>query len=519
MRAHGSPRGQTMVLGVLTMLMLSIMTMVGFNLTHSVHERIRLQAAADSQAYSVAVMQARAFNASAYSNRTIAAILVAQTGLHAWLTIALNDVSMVHAGARGMRLASVYEFVMARCKKTSPQHCLHGIEAGMISMRLASKASRLENELRGTISQFNAASGAIRDAHRAMYRQNRAYLDEVKNALSSSSDPLRGMLASTAPRATYRTNMDRANTASFACTLEGTSFDGECQKVDKLVHDRGALGASERARLMVDAANAARPQFQSNGKTSVSPSAKDLAHDDFLGENPGPIVKNPEAVKSLMGRGEVVFTYQPGPPNFASSVSDPNVSSRTSSQFGPRLSSLEWRHAPHWFTAPGMVAGGSAQSPGQASIRGGGSMGLDGFEGFACQGEDCFVNFRAMSGQDSDDGQPSTFGGVGQNLRDLQMGGRGNFELNQNATVTLRMGSQQTRVQLAPRDTAVAVSKGKAYFHQLGASWGIRPNMFDPFWRAKLHPFRDAAELKAALELAGERNADVADALPVEGKL
>jgi hypothetical protein len=63
------------------------------------------------------------------------------------------------------------------------------------------------------------------------------------------------------------------------------------------------------------------------------------------------------------------------------------------------------------------------------------------------------------------------------------------------------------------------VSKGKAYFHQLGASWGIRPNMFDPFWRAKLHPFKDGAELKAALKLAGDRNADIADALPVEGKL
>ncbi len=509
-----------MVLGVLTMLMLSIMTLVGFNLTHSVHERIRLQAAADSQAYSVAVMQARAFNASAYSNRTIAAILVAQTGLHAWLTIGLNDVSMVHAGARGMRLASVYEFVMARCDpKRSPQHCAHGIEAGMISMRLASKASRLENELKGTIPQFNAASSAIRDAHRAMYRQNQAYLDDVKKALSSSSDPLRAMLATTAPRATYRSNIDRANTASFACTLEGTSFDGECQKVDQLVQDRGALGASERARLMVDAANAARPQFESNGKTSVSPSAKDLAHGDFIGENPGPVAKNPKAVRSLMGRGDVYFTYQPGPPNFASKVSDQNVTSRTSSQFGPRLSSLEWRDAPHWFTAPGMVAGGSAQSPGRATILGGGRMSLDGFKGFSCQGEDCFVNFRAMSGQGSDDGQPSTFGAVGQNLRDLQRGGRGSYELNQNATVTLRIGNQQTRVQLAPRDTAVAVSKGKAYFHQLGASWGIRPNMFDPFWRAKLHPFKDGAELKAALQLAGDRNADIADALPVEGKL
>jgi hypothetical protein len=512
-------RGQTLVLGVLTMLLLALTTMVGFNLTHTVHERIRIQAAADAHAYSVAVMQARAFNTAAYANRTIAAILVAQTGLHAWLTIALNDVSMVHKGARGMFAAALYELTMARCKKTSPQHCLHAIEAGMRGSNLSQKANQLEQRLWANQSKFNDAASALKEAHRATYRQTKAYAGQVKNALSSGSQPLRGMLGATAPRASYQAGVDRANVASFACTLEGTDFDGECQKVDKLVFDRGALGAQQRAQLMVDAANAARPKYEAEGKTSVPMGiGKDLAHGDFIGERVGPQAKNPKAVRSLMGRGEVVFTWT-GSRNFASTVSSRDVRSQASSMFGPNISSLEWRHAPHWFTAPVMSgAGGSVSDSGQASINGGGSRPANGFEGFACQGDDCFVNFRAMSGRDNDDGQPSTFGAVTQNLRDLQFGGRGTFELNGSASSTLKVGSQQARVRLAPRENAVAVAKGKAYFHQLGASWAIRPNMFDPFWRAKLHPFRDGDELEAALNLAGERNPGLARDLPVEGK-
>ncbi|MCA2978988.1 MAG: hypothetical protein INH41_25790 [Myxococcaceae bacterium] len=515
-----SRAGQTLVLGVLTMLLLALTTMAGFNLTHAVHERIRIQAAADAQAYSVAVMQARAFNTAAYANRTIAAILVAQTGLHAWLTIALNDVSMVHKGAAGMGLAALYELTMARCNpKKTPQHCIHAAEAGIIAARLRSKASQLEQKLWSNMSKFNDAAKALKEAHRATYRQTKTYAQQVKGALASGSAPLSSMLRASAPRASYQSDVDQANVSSFACTLEGTDFDGECRKVDKLVFDRGALGASQRAKFMVDAANAARPTYEAEGKTSVPTGiGKDLAHDDFIGERVGPQAKNPRAVRSLMGRGEVVFTWT-GSGHFSSTVSDRNVSSQASSMFGPNVSSLTWRCAPHWFTAPGMGgAGGRVTDSGQASISGGGSRGANGFEGFACQGEDCFVNFRAMSGRDNDDGQPSTFGAVTQNLRDLQVSGRGTFELNANATSTVRVGSQQVKVQLAPRQNAVAVAKGKAYFHQLGASWSIRPNMFDPFWRAKLHPFRDGAELSAALSLAGARDPDVANDLPVEGK-
>ena len=71
-------RGQVMMLGVLTLLMLAVMMMLTFTVNTAVQEKIRLQSHSDSVAFSVAVIEARAFNSTVYSNRAIAAAVVAQ---------------------------------------------------------------------------------------------------------------------------------------------------------------------------------------------------------------------------------------------------------------------------------------------------------------------------------------------------------------------------------------------------------------------------------------------------------
>ena len=62
--------GQALVMACLLMLVLAIAALTTVNIGHNVSERIRLQNTADSAAYSMAAMEARAFNFYAYANRT-----------------------------------------------------------------------------------------------------------------------------------------------------------------------------------------------------------------------------------------------------------------------------------------------------------------------------------------------------------------------------------------------------------------------------------------------------------------
>lgn len=62
--------GQALVLASLMVLILSIAVLATINIGHNINERVRLQNTADAAAYSMAAMEARAFNFYAFSNRT-----------------------------------------------------------------------------------------------------------------------------------------------------------------------------------------------------------------------------------------------------------------------------------------------------------------------------------------------------------------------------------------------------------------------------------------------------------------
>src|SRR5215217_5464994 len=62
--------GQALILAALMVLVMSIAVLTTVNIGHTVHERVRLQNTSDAAAYSMAAMEARAFNFYAYANRT-----------------------------------------------------------------------------------------------------------------------------------------------------------------------------------------------------------------------------------------------------------------------------------------------------------------------------------------------------------------------------------------------------------------------------------------------------------------
>lgn len=89
--------GQTMVLGALLLIVVVFSMLMTFNIGNAVHERIRIQQAVDAKAYSTAVIQARAFNFFAYTNRAIAASYVAMTTAHAYHSATTLVASMYFA--------------------------------------------------------------------------------------------------------------------------------------------------------------------------------------------------------------------------------------------------------------------------------------------------------------------------------------------------------------------------------------------------------------------------------------
>lgn len=103
---HEDEAGQTLVLGAVSMLILALSVMVTVQLGHTIHQRMRLQDGADAAAYSQAAVAARSLNYIAFANRTIVAHYVSMMGAqsilsHAYgfhatlnlLSLGLNNVS------------------------------------------------------------------------------------------------------------------------------------------------------------------------------------------------------------------------------------------------------------------------------------------------------------------------------------------------------------------------------------------------------------------------------------------
>lgn len=505
-----------MVLSVVTMLVLALMMVIGFNIAHTAHEKIRIQQAADAQAYSVAVLQARAMNVNAVLNRTIAALTVAQMSLHAWNTIATHEVDMLNAGFFGFLGVSAWEASKAKCSKWTPWHCWDAIEAFFIALDYLSNKNDYESKLEGKEQQFNQAVKDLYEAKKSLYDQELSLVNKIKGEINGGSI-LKDMLKKTAPQAEYASALDSINVQNFMCTLDGPEGDVDaCNGSEPLVFQRSRQPPSERSKAMQNSANAARSLF--NLAQNPTGGAK-LDHNDFRAQSPIN-VRNPPKMMDIQGSGTYRATYLPGA--FASRVGESefdkssdngekalNVGSATG--FG--FVDVQWRHGRGaWFLGSSVF---SSQNGGEHN----GAVGDNHpeFKTIAMvPGEATYISFNAHTSpsESNDWGQPNAYGAVTQDLRLLQKGGNGAFEVNKSGTINIRIGDEQRKITLVPKTKGVAVGKAKAYFHQLGASWKLPPNGFDPFWRAKLHPFK-RDELRQVLNMAGDSNANVQ--APVEG--
>jgi Flp pilus assembly protein TadG len=87
-RLKADEEGQTLVLAAIFGLVLMLCVLGTVNLGRAVYDKVQLQAAADSAAYSEAAVEARVLNFTAYTNRAMVvhyASIMAATSYLSWL--------------------------------------------------------------------------------------------------------------------------------------------------------------------------------------------------------------------------------------------------------------------------------------------------------------------------------------------------------------------------------------------------------------------------------------------------
>lgn len=510
-------RGQVMVLGCVALIVLALMMATSFTLTNAVHEKIRIQSHADAQAYSLATVEARAFNVTAHYNRAIAAALVAQMSLHSWMAIATHDVAMLSSGAIIMLTIAGIEAAMG-CYPYNVSHCPCVIQAIISAFKFFRAASKWGNTLKGLESQFNKGVEGLVKMVQSLHKGQLNVLKRAKGEIMYGL-VMQSLQSNNAKKSSYVLALGNENKKSFACALEGTDMDDDCDGSWK----RSKASLAERSKVIQNTANASRPFFDRIGAQSSM-----LSHQNFRGPNDPDVPKN-----SLTdGNWNHFFVTRARVGEGTSSGSDNGKQAKNvgAGTMGMGFAVVRnFKHSP----PVGMPFDGQIYSGQQNKHSGllwmsGHSGSHDKFEHVMaqepCNDQSCFVNFRQSSDPDQDFGAPTVYGGVKQNLRYYAVKGddfkeNAPWEINSDGKVKLKLSKDKdAEINMVPRGEGVALAKAKVYFHQLG-NWKIPPNFFDPFWRSKLHFFK-ADELQTALGLAGDTKGiqlHSAGRAPVEG--
>ena len=499
-------RGQVMILGAVSLLIMALMLMASFAVSNAIHEKIRIQAHADAQAYSLAVLEARSFNTISHYNRAIAATLVAQMSLHSWMAIATANVSQLVGEEKALGVIIGKE--SKRCPKIEAC-CAHAAEAEIDQQKVSTALQRWKGTLEGKEQSFNNAVRALREMAEKLHSAQNDVLEKMWNTLQPDSTVMVALKKANASASDY-SDLTDLNRKEFACALEGSRHDQQACPQRK---QREKAGAQERSAIMLHAADAARHKFHYK---------KDVL---------GTIVsekwnKNGTEPKSYLSHGQWSVGSEVTNAGVSDATKLPTPQSNQASSVGAQVGGFEVSitryHESDGSGSVSQTTVYSNASGGQHQSEVLNDTNHSEFKGVMmedpCQQSTCFVNYRALPSPTGDFGQPSVYGGASQNLRLYHLKAERNesvdgsneyaehapWEINKDGKIQIEIQrGKPAVVNYVARGRGYAVSKARVYFHQLG-DWTSPPNFFDPFWRAKLHFFsRD--ELREVLQAAGDQ--------------
>lgn len=481
-------RGQVIVIGALTVFLLAVSLMMTFAVSWTVRERIRVQNAADANAYSSAVEVARAYNYFSYTNRAIAGAVVAQTMLSAYHS-EIAAAADLYWGAALMNFeAAGIEFaegcccwcVYFCCPCCCPEHCVHAVEDGIMAAQFIARAGEMADDIQEVDPPFRQAVEAYQTMITRLTQSQSGMRLYVAGELALGGKKLEDI------------------------NIPGGSAGWVPLGAINAMHFNSAIdtdtNSNNKHRDMTEVINASRPTWtRERGDFDNIPSMGfTLIVMEPLGEkirdfqnNGGwlQVLQPPLGIGGSAGLvpGTSTGMFWPGPPN-------PNTRGNTvgSHDWWSFVGLCQHNHAGGGGVMPliGPILPGEVYSRQSGDKHKGGLIQNphDGTAHTQFNPQPLKDYFSYRPANQAPWNQPAIYGYAEKNLSRSEGGNRQPWTLTNSGITSPTLVGSRVALKLASSNTSKAVSKALVYYHRIG-DWKEPPNFFNPYWRVKLHPF------------------------------
>ncbi|ATB29463.1 hypothetical protein [Melittangium boletus] len=481
-----------MILGVVSLVVLALVVFMTINVTVSVQQKIRLQNYADAKAFSLAVIEARSLNYFAYTNRAIASSYVSMANLHAYMSEATMLTDLRLSSAAVMTEIAAQELAQCFCwpgVPCRPQHCYHSFEAEMnalgltidaLSGKVAKKIQNVDRSAQSVMSALNLHIGALHASQQAVKAGVLIALgkgefgdlkaDNMSKAASVTSDPL---------------TLSIQNVQQWNQVFESNE--------------------QRKRRIMAETVNATRQDFAWNRKGAplanglLFPQLGKLVKSESIWMGPEGTWLSVQAPGGVSGRTGVTasgsFPGQSGAMAILTRDVASNIEGKSMSTYDHSALTGTWRHGAGGALLPLLGPIGVARlSSGDSEAHKSGLFSLTGnpHSGSAHSSPKLdmhrFLEFNI--GDSYPYNQPAVYATATTDGRVNEFGNRGPYEIAKDGTGTVRItkvGPTDGVLTLTNNSPTKAFSKAQVYYHRIG-DWSDYPNIFNPYWRAKLHP-------------------------------
>ena len=515
-------RGQTMVLGALGVLLVSLMMLLTLNIGKAVYEKVRIQQLADAAAFSTATLEARSFNFYAYTNRANIAGLVAGVSAHGFMSLASTVPGMFKAAAGGFFIMAGIEIgLCCACPYCScVTHCIHAGRDIAAAFAYLDRGDELADGVKDTSETFITAIKLL-DAHvKLIAAQQQAMRAWTAEYALTTDKAARELVDKYAPG------------AEVASALGAGVGLLNLNEYETAIENQDDKGKKKRKWLGTEIANGTRYTEFVTHRTLYALDTNNI----LLYIYPQTLKDFMRTIPQRYTNGFSMIVYHEGESRVVKGGTDVRGKIGKNNH-GPDGDALAAADEGAVLTQAYCAVGGGEYDARVGTDKDSGEhkchadwISFDCCkkeskhkDAFKCLGDgglvthNCFMIFHSNKEATEDFGQPRVYAAIESDLRRTKgQGPKPAWEVtdSDSGKITVNLGGDvgQREMQLTDNPDefgrGLAVSKAMVYYHhpewtsnQKG--WKEAPNFFNPYWKAKLQPFRDTIEFEKVLAAAG----------------